>query len=138
MPLPHIPLSLPQSPPLRPNQRLLFQRTSTPHHPSPTYSPTAMPSSDTKQNTYTVYFGNSCDSDTSVSIDDESKEISADSCQLFSDQNYQDSVTYTESGSGERGGNVSCKNIASSNNSKCALLEMPNNACVIIIDLCDE
>jgi hypothetical protein len=88
---------------------------------------------------YTVYFANSCSNEVGVTSRGHSEVISPNSCQVFNgDQKYNDSFSYKESGSGEQGGQVSCKNIGSSNNDKCNLLGMPGNACVITIDLCGE
>ena len=88
---------------------------------------------------YTVYFANSCDKKVGVTANDDSDVISPNICQAFNGgKQYPDSFTFKESGSGIAGGNVSCKNIGSSNNDKCNLLGMPRNACVITIDLCGE
>ena len=88
---------------------------------------------------YTVYFANSCDKRVGVMANGDSDNISPNTCQAFNGgKQYPDSFTYKESGSGIAGGNVSCKNIGSSNNDKCNLLGMPRNACVITIDLCGE
>jgi hypothetical protein len=86
---------------------------------------------------YTVYFANSCNSEVGVTAEGHSEVVSPKSCHVFNGgKQYYDSFSYKESGSGEKGGQVFCKNVGSSNNGKCNLLGMPGNACVITIDLC--
>jgi len=86
---------------------------------------------------YTVYFANPCSNEVSVTVEDHTEVIPPNNCHVFNGgKQYIEAVTYKESGSGERGGNVSCKNIGSSNNGKCDLMGMRNNACVVPIELC--
>ena len=86
---------------------------------------------------YTVYFANSCSKKVDVTANSHSEVIPPNNCHVFNGgKQYYDTFSYKESGSGEKGGQVSCKNVGSSNNDKCNLRGMPENACVIPIDRC--
>ena len=100
------------------------------HHPKP--------KPDVDDSKYTLYFANSCDSDVSVTVENRSEIITQNSCHVFNKgKQYKDSITYKESGGAESGGEAFCQNIGRSNNNKCGLMGMQENACVITIDLCD-
>merc|ERR1740139_365100 len=80
---------------------------------------------------YTVYFANSCSKKVDVTANSHSEVIPPNNCHVFNGgKQYYDTFSYKESGSGERGGQVSCKNVGSSNNDKCNLMGMPENSCV--------
>jgi len=105
--------------------------------PAPTRYPTRAPTPAPINEKYTVYFANSCNKKVDVTAEGHSEVVSPNNCQAFNGgKQYSNSFTYKESGSGIKGGNVSCKNIGSSNNDRCDMLGMPDNACVITIDLC--
>ncbi|OEU11436.1 hypothetical protein FRACYDRAFT_246044 [Fragilariopsis cylindrus CCMP1102] len=72
---------------------------------------------------YTVYFANSCNKKVDVTANSHSEVIPPNNCHVFNGgKQYYDSFSYKESGSGEKGGQVSCKNVGSSNNDKCNLI----------------
>ena len=100
------------------------------HHPKP--------KPDVDDSKYTLYFANSCDSDVSVTVENRSEIITQNSCHVFNKgKQYKDSIKYKESGGAESEGEAFCQNIGSSNNNKCGLMGMQENACVITIDLCE-
>ena len=100
------------------------------HHPKP--------KPDVDDSKYTLYFANSCDSDVSVTVENRSEIITQNSCHVFNKgKQYKDSIKYKESGGAESGGEAFCQNIGRSNNNKCGLMGMQENACVITIDLCE-
>jgi len=140
-----------ESPSVAPTKRPTELPTTSPTTDSPTESPTGVPSdsptafptdSPVDTTTYPVYFANACSNAVRVEVDGDSsyQQIQANSCEYYGMS--RDSVTYKEQGSGERGGNNSCKDIGSSNNDKCNLLGLdtglPYNACVITINSCRD
>ena len=89
--------------------------------------------------TYKIYAVNSCDATVKANFPLNNDNggtrtrhvtVAQGGCAYVGPTN-QDIVTYTSTGSFVSGGNDSCLNIGSSNNSDCNLLGMAANACVV-------
>lgn len=119
------------------DEMTFMQDNCPPPSPSPSPTPSSPPSK------YSVYAVNNCDNTVSAefvlatSAHGGNRKSSVDSLQVgncaYVGSTDQDTVTFTSEGSFVSGGNDSCKNIRSSNDSECNLLGIASNACVVTL-----